>query len=433
MEKFTIVLPTEDGEEIENDNILKLTPRDQQEEPIQKKQRNFNSPAAEDNSLLPDTIVDDNEEDHHLGVKLLIIIGILLVLGLIGMRILMKYTDSDIRMSYDREDSVESKYVYYNDNLLRYNTDGIFYTTMNGDLIWNSTYDMTNPSIKTKSKNILVFDKKGNDIVFLNDNGLVKSVKTEMPIIDGAVSASNTFAILLQENNVSYIRLYDMYGDLVAEGEIHPENGGFPVSISLSENGSRMALSLINLNVGKINSTIEIYDYSKAGKEQSNNIIATYSYGNMIIPEISFIKNDKLIAFGDKVLILIGNDSKCSIEKEIYADNSIRSIFYNNDHFGYIYEAVSKEGKLIDRMDVYNPNGYRNMSVDLDDSYDDVYIMSNNEIVLQDSHNISVYNIYGVNRFKKRFDANIYKVMPGSMSSRYYLVEETYTEEISIK
>lgn len=432
MEKFTIVLPTENGE-----SEVKKTSDIESKAKTERKLRKVNdnrNPAAEENTLLPDTIVDDNDEgDHNQGVKLLLILGVILVLALIGMRIFMKYTDSDVRSSFDREDSVESKYMSYKGNLLRYSTDGVFYTDMNGKLIWNYTYDMANPTAQINGSNILVFDKKGNEANFLNENGLISSVKTQMPIIDGAASKGNLFAILLQENNVSYVRLYDNYGELVAEGEIHPQNGGFPISVSLSSDGSRMALALINLNAGNINTTIDIYDYGKVGKDKKNNIIATYSYGNMLIPRVCFVSGDRLVAFGDQEIVIYNNNDQCTVEKEIFPEDEIRSLFYNDTHFGYVYEAVSAEGQLVNRLNIYNYLGFKNISVDIDEQYDDIYMMDNNEIVLTDAHNVSIYNIFGTNRFRQRFDANIYKVMPGSMKSRYYLIEEKYTEEISIK
>lgn len=418
MEKFTIELPTEENNEPKQKKITKAN----------------NSPAAVENSLLPDTIIEDNDEgDHSLGIKLLIIIAVLLIVGLFCMRIFMTYSTSDVRMSYEREDSVESKYLNYLGKLLRYSTDGIFYTGMEGSLIWNYTYDMTNPSAEINGENILVFDKKGNEADFLNKNGLITTVKTQMPIIDGSVSAKNYFAILLQENNVSYVRLYDNYGELVAEGEIHPENGGFPISIAISSDGKRLAIAVINLNAGNINTTIDVYDYSETGKVKANNNIASYSYGNMLMPDISYVKDDKLIAFGDGAIVVFENDEKCSIEKEIYVNDEIKAVFYNREHYGYVYETVNEEGSLVNRMDVYNYYGFKNMSVDLTESYDKVYLMDNNEVVVSDSHIVSIYNQFGVNRFKQRFDPIIYKVMPGTMSSRYYLIEERFTEEISIK
>ena len=134
---------------------------------------------------------------------------ILVIVFLLGHN-LRKYQDYNVHTSYDRKDGAESNYIGYNNNLFRYSRDGAFYTTFDGELIWNYTYEMSNPRIDMCNDYILLYDEGGTQISILTPTGFKQNIKTSMPIVDAHIAKQGTIAILMQDGGVGYIQLCDV-------------------------------------------------------------------------------------------------------------------------------------------------------------------------------------------------------------------------------
>lgn len=363
----------------------------------------------------------------------LILLLIICAISIVVIRIVTTFDDYEVVKSWDRNDSAESTYKNFQGNLLKYSGDGIFYTAFDGSLIWNYTYDMTNPCVDTKGTYVIAYDKKGTEVDIFSTKGFVKQISTTTPIVEARVAGQGTVALLLQENNTSYIQMYDRRGSLLVSGEIHPENRGFPVSMALSSDATRLLLSILNVNNGDLTSELVFYDFTSAGKAEEDNIVATYTYIGSLIPKVEYLKNDKAVAFSDSRIIVFNNNLRATVVKEIVADGEMKSVFYNDSHFGFITEAAQENGELINQLNVYNLYGLKTISKDITESYSEVSILDNNEILVTDGNNVTLYNLQGFARFSYSFDEKIYSIIPGATSRRYYLIEETKTEEISIK
>lgn len=380
--------------------------------------------------------VDTEDDDYVPPRKRFVVIPLFILFVIIALfiiRVVTTYKDYETQNTWERNDAAESQYVDFKNNIIKYSSDGIFYTTYNGTLIWNYTYDMNKPMVDTCDNYVVAFDRKGTEIDIFSNNGFVNSIKTNIPVIDAQVGNQGTIAVLLQEGGISYIQMYDQNGTLLVSGEMHPENSGYPVSIALSSDATRLMVSMINLNDGNISTNILFYDFSDAGKKEVDNIVANYSYIGMLIPQIDFLKGDKAVAFGDSEIIIYNNNVKATVEKEIFVTDKIKSIFYNNKYVGYVSEVTKDDGEVTNNMTVYNLYGFRCMNKSFPDKYEKIYVMNNNEIVLEDGENISIYNMQGFRKFKYSFDESIYLIIPGSTSHRYYVIEETATKEIRLK
>ena len=378
----------------------------------------------------------EKKDDYNPPRKRFIIIPLIIlfvVVALVVINVITTYSDYDLENSWERKDAAESQYVPIKNNLLKYSTDGVFYTTYSGGLIWNYTYDMTNPSIDTCNNYIVIYDKKGNEIDVFSTSGFVTTIHTNTPIMDAQISNHGTVAALLQENNTSYLQMYDTMGTILAAGEIHPENSGYPVSIALSSNGTRLMVSIINLNEGNINSNVVFYDFSSAGKQEVDNIVASYSYLNMVIPKVDYLEGDKAVAFGDNEIILYNNNSKATVLKELFLSDQIKSVCYNDSYIGYVTEELNDEGEETNNLTIYNLFGFKCCSKEIDDSYEDIQIMSNDEVALISGEKLAIYNMQGFKKFSYSFDENIYCVIPGRTLHKYYLVTENSTDEIHLK
>ncbi len=363
----------------------------------------------------------------------IIIFIILLIIGYYIMRIVSTYSDYDVEESYDREDSAESSYLDFDNNILKYSSDGIFYTTYKGDLIWNYTYDMSNPGIDTCGDYIVVYDIKGSEVDIFSTSGYITSISSTIPIMQAQIADQGTVALLLQESGVSYIQMYGLDGTLLVSGELHPENKGFPISMALSSDATRLLLSAVTIEQGELSTQLTFYDFTSVGKEKEDNIVSTYTYLDMLIPKVDYIKGDKAIAFGDSKIIVFNSNTQATIAKEISLSTEAKSIFYNDSYYGYVCETTDSEGNIVNELNVYNLYGFRCVKKEFDESYEEISILDSNEILINDNGSISIYNMQGFKKFTYDFDESVYAVIPANTSRKYYIIEENKTEKIYIK
>ncbi len=379
------------------------------------------------------TTDDDGHTPHKNRIVFLLIITLICLFSIAVIRIVTIFEDYEVVKSWERKDSAESKYKSFGGNLLKYSGDGIFYTGFDGSLIWNYTYDMINPCIDTKGSYVIAYDKKGTEVDIFSTKGFEKQLTTTTPIVEARVAGQGTVALLLQENNTSYIQMYDKNGSLLVSGEIHPENRGFPISLAISSDATRLLLSILNVNDGELSTELVFYDFTSAGKAEEDNIVATYKYFGSLIPKVEYLKNDKAVAFGDSKIIIFNNNLRATLVKEILSEGEMKSVFYNDDHVGFITEKVIENGALVNEMRVYNLYGFKSISKEITEGYSNVMLMDNDEILFTGDNNLAIYNLQGFKKFHTDTEEKIFGVIPGVTSRRYYLIEETKTEEIGLK
>jgi hypothetical protein len=377
------------------------------------------------------------EDDDYTPPKKRYFVIVFLLLLAIGAFFVIKmttcYEDYEVEKKWERKDSAESSYYSYNNNLLKVSADGIFHTAYDGTLIWNYTYDMTNPSIDISGDYIIVFDKKGTEVDIFSSKGFVKNLTTTTPIVDAKVASQGTVALMLEENTTSYIQMFDKNGDLLVSGELHHESSGFPVSMALSSDATRLLLSIINVDDGEISTKLVFYDFTSRGKEEQDNIAASHQYIGALIPKVDFVSKDKAIAFSDSRIIIFNNNYKATVAKDISVPSEMKSIFYNDTHFGYICETATEGGTVVDQLNVYNLFGFRCISKPIDSSYANIQILDNNEIYINNGKEATLYNLQGFKKFTYTFEDVVYNLLPGATSKRYYLIGENKTEEIYLK
>lgn len=395
---------------------------------------NKSEEEKEDNNSINEEIeVDDDYTPPKKRYIFLFLLLIIIITSIAVIRIVTTYDDYETEKTWERQDSAESQYLDFNNNLIKYSGDGIFYTGYDGTLIWNYTYDMINPCIDRCNEYIVVFDKKGTEVEVFSTKGYVNTITTTIPVIEVKVASQGTVALLLQEGTTSYIQMYDKDGELLVSGEIHPENRGYPVSMALSSDATRLLLSVINVDDGEISSELVFYDFTSAGKKEEDNIVSTYQYIGALIPKVEYMKNDKAIAFTDSRIIIFNNNVKATVAKEISVGEEMKSIFYNDSHFGYVCEKALDNGEVVNELNVYNLFGFKCFSKEIENSYQTVEIMDNNEICINNGTEIALYNLQGIRRFYYVFDEVVYDIIPATTSRRYYVIQENKTEEVYLK
>ena len=360
----------------------------------------------------------------------LLVMVVIIVVAYGSYRLFASYTDYEVMASMERSDAEQTEYLDFNENLLSYGRDGAFYTDYSGNLLWNETYEMTKPRVKTCGDRLLIYDKTGTQMIICSMTGSVGNISTTLPISDADVSSKGQVAVLMREGNTGYLLLYDADGTRLASGELHTQNTGYPISIGLSSDGKRLVVSLVDLNAGDVKTTLLFYDFGTAGSKKEDNIIGTYSYSNMLIPEVDFVGGDQAIAIGDREIVTFAVGSAPSVKSEVFFSGQIKSVFHNDNYYGVV-TAGTDDGNNI--LDVYNMSGTRRFEKEIGTSYTDVEFTKTNEVLLTDGQQVVIYTLLGVKKFDHTFTDAIRQIIPWESRRTYVLIKNDTMERIRLR
>lgn len=367
--------------------------------------------------------------------KLTIGVGVTLLIILVWYTIsnFRTYSDYTIKNDVKMEDSDGTAYESFHGNIIKYNSDGAFYVSKNGDLIWNEAYDMSSPSIDICDDYIALYDRGGTKVYVMNATGRKGEVTTSKPILRACVADNGSVAVLMNQHDASYLEIRDIEGELIASGEMHVENSGIPIDISFSEDGKRLAVSSICINTGNVQTTLTFYDFGSAGRDKKDNITGTYSFSDMVMPRIEFMSNGNLVAFGDHEIALFNDSSEPKLKKEIFPQGSIDSIFYNDSNFGYIGPETNDKGETVKKMYVFSMSGWKKLDKEISGSYTNVYMLENDDVVICSDKTAEIHRISGIKRFEHTFDNSIIKILPSSSSKDYIFVQNGMVQDVRLR
>lgn len=357
---------------------------------------------------------------------------IVIFIGAAGIYFQFKeYTDYEVVTEILRSDSEATQYETFAGNLLRYNNDGAFYADMSDNLIWNQAYEMQNPMVDTCENYAVVADRQGTQIYIMNTIGVQGAIETNKPIEAVCVGNQGIVAILTQEEGTSYLELYNRSGESIASGEIHMENSGYPLDIALSNDANKLAVSILDISKGKARTTVAFYNFGSVGQNEIDNMVGSYTYEDTIIPEIDFITNDTLIAFGDsQVLLFEGTQKPEEIWKQSL-DKEVKSIFYDEEYFGLVYDKEGTEN--LHNMVIYDTKGKLRLEKEFKMSYQKIEFLSNHQICVMGDTACEIYTLRGIKKFSYTFDMPIYKVLSEKSSRNYIFVLDGAMDEVKLK
>ena len=365
--------------------------------------------------------------------RILIIIGILLI-GTAGVMLMMRlrqYTDYDVTTSVERSDTVATKFIAFKGGIIKYSNDGATYTNDAGELLWNQTYEMQEPLIDICEGYVVFAEKGGTHVYVLNQSGLQGNFETTMKIDKIKVANQGTVAALMDDGGASNIKLYDKSGKNLAGGQIHMEKSGYPLDIALSHDAIKLAVTMMDVKDGAIQSVVAFYNFGSVGQNEIDHMVGSYSYPGVVIPDIEFVSNNRMVAFGNSKIVIFEGTQKPKVSKEIAVDKEIKSVFYNSDYFGLVTNNEDKDNTR--HMEIYDTKGSHVLSKDFALDYNTIEFLANDEICIRSNTQCLIYNTYGVKHFTHTFDVPIYQILSGATSRSYTFILEGTTEKVKLK
>lgn len=361
-------------------------------------------------------------------VILLVAVVVIVVELLYALR---NFDSYEIRSSVDRSNSDVTQFSEYKDYILEYSNDGISCVTHNREPIWNQSYEMTMPKLEICGEYLVVYDRGGMDAFILAENGLQKHIETTAPIQTVAIAKQGTIAVLMRSGTEAQVKLYDKKGSELANGKFYGDKGGFPIDIALSYDAKKLAVGMIDVSQGNLSSTISFYNFGSVGQSEIDNNVGTYTYEGLMIPEIDYVSDSRMVAFGTGKILVFEGSQKPELTQEIVVEQEISSYFHNEKYIGIVYDNIEMENAW--HIKVMDYKGKTIMENDTSVAYDTVEFLSNKEICVTNKTECEIFTIHSIKKFSYSFDKTIYKIIAGDSGQNYTFIFEETTEEVKLK
>ena len=370
---------------------------------------------------------------HKQLVTIIIIVSIIIVIGIIIFAVNLilhkNYTSYQVIHKTERSDSSSAKYDRYKTGVLRYSRDGAMAMDGAGNLLWNGTFEMKDPIADVCDKYVAISDRGYKSLEVFNGEGGMTTINVPNPIIKTEIANQGVTAVLMDGEEVNYIGIYSEDGEELVSTRTVNEKDGFPVDLSLSDDGRKLVTSYLSISSGKVQSKITFYNFGGVGQNYVDNIVGGFDYGQTIIPNIEFINNNTVCAFGDNRFSLYSMNQTPKVVYEETFKSEIKSIFHSDKYVGFVLNNSDKEDKY--RILLYDLQGKVILNKAINYNYDNIYV-SEDEIILYSNLEWIILHNDGEEKFHYTFDSDISYILPVNNMDKYIIIDNQNIEEVKL-
>ena len=342
----------------------------------------------------------------------------------------MIYSDYSILRTLQYEDSSGANFKKFNGNVLKYSRDGATAFNMENNMLFNQTYEMQNPMVDICGDYVALGDYKGTKVYIMNSEGLQGQIDTTLPVQRFAVSANGNIAIVLEEDEITWVRLYNKEGEIVASDRTTMKKSGFPLSMDISDNGIMLNISYLYIDSGKISSSVAFYNFGSVGQNEIDNLVSGYNYDDETITYVQFMNSSTAFAIGNTQFSIFKGDQRPERIFDVTLEDEVRSIFNNENYIGLVYDQTSTEKPY--RLDVYNTSGDIVMSKEFALEYTDI-LFNKDLVIIYNANECVIYDTNGNEKYNGLFKNSIITMVPNGNKTRYLFVSGSRTDEIQLK
>ena len=111
---------------------------------------------------------------------------------------------------------------------------------------------------------------------------------------------------VLKNDSSAEVICYDIKGNVLVEHKTSPAGTGYPLDVSLSQDGEVMQVLYFHTQDGKITSRVMYYNFGEAGEKETDNQVSGQEYENTVMATGFFMNQDTSVAVGDDCLVRSG-------------------------------------------------------------------------------------------------------------------------------
>lgn len=340
------------------------------------------------------------------------------------------YTGYEIVQSAVWESASGARDIHLGNTVLTYSRDGAHCTDFKGNPVWNQTYGMQELLISTNRNVAAISDYNGHDVYIVNDQKLLGSFSTNLPIKNIAVSASGKAAVVMADSKISYFNVYNSEGEAEFEGKATMSKSGYPMALAFSPNGVLLQVAYIYLDAGVQKTNVAFYNLGAVGDNKNENLVSAYTYTDVIVPQVQFMNDDTAFAVGDNQLIMYKGAQVPMFEAVFAYSDEVHSVYYSEKYIGLLFFSDNEQGRY--RLQVYDSNAkpVGNYYFDLDCT--DLFFEKESFTVYNDAECL-IMTYSGIEKFNGRFEKAVRRMIPTGSSYKYVIVTNDTIDTIQLK
>lgn len=339
------------------------------------------------------------------------------------------YTTCTAVSSIEKQQYDNNVCLSFGTGFLSYSKDGINYTDSHGNAMWNQTYEMQKPLVRIAGSYVAVADYNGHIIHCIAQDGTSIEIDTNLPIREFTVAQNGMTAAILEDTNITWIYLYNNLGEKIAYLKTTMQKSGYPAALALSPDGKLLGVSYLSVTSGSIKSSVAFYNFSAVGQNYVDNFASGADYADAVIPYLTFVNNSTAFAVADNRLIIYTGDQRPQSLADVFLDEEIQSVFYDQNHIGLVFLDTSGQGKY--RLDVYNMSGLVTTSIYFDIDYKDIILWKDNIMIYNETQCI-LANTKGMERYSGEFEKP-YLLFAPIKGSRFLAVSKDSVDTVEMK
>lgn len=367
--------------------------------------------------------IDEQVRQHKKNQKkkriLISVITVVAAVALILVVNLKTYTTSRISTSYALSGEGNVNYLEFADGVLKYSKDGIALVNRKGEETWNQPYQIKNPIVSTwQDDAAVVADKGGNTIMVLDKKGLKGEMQTTLPVEKVVVSSQGIVCAVLKTDSSPKIICYDAAGNILAELTTSLAGTGYPMDLSISEDGTLLMVSCLSVEKGQILTRIRYYSFAGEKSTIQDYEVTTDEYPGVVAASAFFMNAETSVAVTDDSILFYKGAQKPKLAQTVMLNKKIKSVFYSDRYVGLI---LKNEGRAGYELCLYNQSGKKLLSEEFTGDYANAKI-SGNQILMYDGKKCSVYTRYGIHKFDGEVGDTILEIFPTMGVNKYVVM-----------
>lgn len=321
-------------------------------------------------------------------------------------------------------------YLSYGNSVVKYSKDGAVAVDKDGGLLWNGSFEMSDPIADTCGKYVAIADRDGKAVHIFDRKGEVRIIPTDYDIIKIEVANQGVVAILTEDDDKgNHIYLYDKEGVQLTDKHTYANEQGYPLDISLSEDGQKLVASYLSFAGGSVVDTVSFYNFGEVGQNKTDRFVGGFGFDpDIIVPRVEFVNNNTVCAFSDLGFVVYAMDELPDDLFKVTLEGKIQSILYNEVYIGVVIQA---EGTMTKQLLLYDLKGKKVLDKAIDFDYETIYL-TDNEVIMYDNMSCVIMKMNGKTKFRYTFDSNIEAIYPINGVDEYYLANETELYEIQL-
>lgn len=370
-----------------------------------------------------------------IGIALLIVAALAgLVTMIVEKRVYHRYK---VVASSQNEDTVATDYVHMGNGILKYTNESASYVSRKGEVLWNQTYEMSDPVLEQCDDTVVIADIKGTSMYMFNKDGLIGSIETALPILKSKVAKQGVVAAILEDGEKTWVNFYSSDGSIIAENQTRIDSPGYPTDIAISPNGLIIMVTYLYVENGAATSYVAFYNFGDAGQNEIDNIVSGYTYEGILVPQIEYLTESTALAFREDGFSIYKGKQIPDEREVITCEQEIISTFFNEEHIGIVYKNDGKDDSAKDAvkaftMEVYDITGKLEFSKDFDIQYKDIKL-NDDMVIMHNDSQVCLMSLKGVEKFNGNLEEGSIRSLSKVDSNRYMVVTDTGVHTIKFK